>query len=251
MLLRVLDQVSMSHGYTACRSTVYRATCRTVAGLGCRRSPKSLKDSQHPLGSLDCRIRWVSRWHRGNIAIQLAQVTFLALIRFDDCHHHSSRSEESYIRTYIAGTEVMSTFSLPTVALFWPLTMHPAESPPRASCRTTAIRVVVVRPRHPLELEIVPSPPITLLSRFDNAITTLSTLVTAPVAAHTTVELGYTNPGAWLPWYATLPPGSIVWQSPSSSRHRWTVFPSSHASLEVKTPFPHRGRPMHVCPGIG
>jgi hypothetical protein len=91
--------------------------------------------------------------------------------------------------------------------LFWAVDHAiAAESPPRAFRRTTAIRVVVVRARAARRNWNRSITAVTLLSRFDNAITTLSTLVTAPVAAHTTVELVTTNPGAWLPWYATLPP---------------------------------------------
>jgi hypothetical protein len=154
---------------------------------------------------LTASIRWVPVGIEAH-AIQLAQVTFLALIRFDDAITTVVGARNRTSERTSAGTEV-GAIQLAEVALFWAVDYAiPAESPPRASCRTTAIRVVVVRPRASPWNWNRSITAITLLSRFDNAITTLSTLVTAPVAAHTTVELVTTNPGAWLPWYATLPP---------------------------------------------
>jgi hypothetical protein len=105
------------------------------------------------------------------------------------------------------GTNV-GAIQLAEVALFWAVDCAiPAESPPRASCRTPAICVVVVRPGAPPWDRNRSITAVTLFSRFDNAITTLTTLATAPVADHTTVELVTTNPRAGLPRYATLPPG--------------------------------------------
>jgi len=67
-----------------------------------------------------------------------------------------------------------------------------------------------------------------------------------------------TLPSSWLPQIRVqgfpgtrhCHPGSIVWQSPEQPSPL-TVFPSSHASLEVRIPFPHRNGSTQVCPGIG
>jgi len=105
------------------------------------------------------------------------------------------------------GTKV-GAIQLAEVALFWAVDCAiPAESPPGAFRRASAVSVVVIRARAARRNWNRSITAVTLLSRFDNTITTLTTLVTAPVAAHTTVELITTNPGAGLPWYATLPPG--------------------------------------------
>jgi hypothetical protein len=105
------------------------------------------------------------------------------------------------------GTKV-GAIQLAEVALFWAVDYAiPAERPPRAFRRASTVSVVVIRARTVRRNWNRSITAVTLLSRFDNAITTLTTLATAPVADHTTIELVTTNPDAWLPRYATLPPG--------------------------------------------
>ena len=137
-------------------------------------------------------IRWVPVGIEAH-AIRLAQVTFLALIRVDNVVATVVGLEAS--KRASVGTEV-GAIQLAEVALFWAVDHAiPAESPPRASCRTPAIRVVVVRPRATPWDRNRSITAVTLFSRFDNAITTLTTLVTVPVADHTSVEAGYHNSG--------------------------------------------------------
>jgi hypothetical protein len=137
--------------------------------------------------------------------IQCAEVTTLTEIRVDNVVATVVGLEASQ-RASI-GTKV-GAIQLAEVASFWAVDYAiPAERPPRAFRRASAVSVVVVRARAARKNWNRSITAVTLFSRFDNAITTLSTLVTAPVADHTTVELFTTNPGAELPRHATLPAG--------------------------------------------
>jgi hypothetical protein len=137
--------------------------------------------------------------------VQAAEVTLLAEIRVDNVVATVVGLEAS--KRASVGTKV-GAIQLAEVALFWAVDYAiPAERPPRAFRRASAVSVVAIRARAARRNWNRSITAVTLFSRFDNAITTLTTLVTAPVAANASVELVTTNPGAGLPRHATLPSG--------------------------------------------